>query len=534
MKHFTTLTTLLLIAYCLKSQDLHIHYNAQTSSLRYILKEEDQNKKGVILEREITRPRVRRGSNVFIHIENYNNYLYDVNVKTEQQEIKYTSESSGDLSSVLSAMKGISPGDFFNISGGRGPQDFNFDLKDGSSGSGPKAYDASFGISKDAYNKLTDMVARFGSAFERMKTYDEAIDQTKLDVQSIVSSHQQRALLLQRMEKVKYDPSASPEEIKQFTEELLLEALGIELSTDTIKLKTFVQSSNARIQLETKAGMIKEVRKRYKEDLEMLSEIKNPIAVYEAQPQLSFLTDPVERAFGFAEEKDREMGELEDKIKEAIAQIPDTSAVSLTDVWYEYRKLNSNPFQMIHRTEAEGDEMSFNVQFNPSSKGLSLNPDVATRPLAAINVPVFGGFKVNASVGVGFGQFFNQPLDYFVRDSVIRSEDKDSFYPIIATFIHFYGQSAGNTSFGGTFGIGFPIITSDNVQSASFFFGPGLIIGRNERLVLSAGLVGAKVERLAQGFRVGDEFISRVNVVPTKSVYELGYFAGLSFNLFNK
>lgn len=534
MKHFATLTTLLLVAYCLRAQDLHIYYNAQTSSLKYILKEEDKTKKGVILEREISRPRVRKGSNVFVHVENYNNYLYDIAVKTENQEIKYASEASGDLSSVLSAMKGMSPGDFFNISGGRGPQDFNFDLGSGSSDKGPKAYDASFGISKDAYNKLTDMVERFGSTFQRMKTYDAAIEETKLDVQSIVSSHQQRALLLQRMEMVKYDPAASPEEIKRYTDELLLEALGIELSADTIQLKTFIQRSNTRSQLETKAGMIKDVRKRYKEDLEMLSDIKNPIAVYESQPQLSFLTDPVERAFSFAEEKDREMGELEDKIKEAIAQIPDTSAVSLTDVWYEYRKLSSNPFQMIHRTEAEGDQMTFNVQFNPSPKGASLNPDVAARPLAAINIPVFGGFKVNASVGVGFGQFFNQPLDYFVRDSVIRSEDKDSFYPIIATFIHFYGQSAGNTSFGGAFGIGFPIITSDNVQSASFFFGPSLIIGRSERLVLSAGLVGAKVERLAQGFRVGDEFISQANVVPTKSVYELGYFAGLSFNLFNK
>jgi len=30
---------------------------------------------------------------------------------------------------------------------------------------------------------------------------------------------------------------------------------------------------------------------------------------------------------------------------------------------------------------------------------------------------------------------------------------------------------------------------------------------------------------------VGDRFISQANNVPTKTVYELGYFLGLSFNV---
>jgi len=138
---------------------------------------------------------------------------------------------------------------------------------------------------------------------------------------------------------------------------------------------------------------------------------------------------------------------------------------------------------------------------------------------------------VNASIGVAFGQLFSQPQSFFVRDSSIRSEDKDSFFPIVTSFFHFYGQTAGNTAFGGSFGIGLPIVSSGGVQSASFFLGPSLIIGRGERIVVTSGIMGTRVERLAQGYEVGDRFISQANNVPTKTVYELGYFLGLSFNV---
>jgi hypothetical protein len=64
-----------------------------------------------------------------------------------------------------------------------------------------------------------------------------------------------------------------------------------------------------------------------------------------------------------------------------------------------------------------------------------------------------------------------------------------------------------------------------------FFLGPSLIFGNSQRLVLSLGLMGGKVESLAKGFKVGDAFDPDNGDLPTKGKYNLGMFMGLSFNL---
>ena len=113
--------------------------------------------------------------------------------------------------------------------------------------------------------------------------------------------------------------------------------------------------------------------------------------------------------------------------------------------------------------------------------------------------------------------------------SVITGEDKDSFIPFVTSYINFSFQSQSNISIGGAFGIGFPFGGAD--QSISFLAGPSLIIGKAGRIVINGGLVGAKVDRLAQGLEVGDPVGDTLLEVPTRRRYELGWFFGLSFNL---
>jgi hypothetical protein len=61
--------------------------------------------------------------------------------------------------------------------------------------------------------------------------------------------------------------------------------------------------------------------------------------------------------------------------------------------------------------------------------------------------------------------------------------------------------------------------------------GPSVIIGKSNRIILSGGIMTGQAERLSQGYRVGDSFVSEVDLVPTKDQYEFGYFLGLSYNL---
>ena len=176
-----------------------------------------------------------------------------------------------------------------------------------------------------------------------------------------------------------------------------------------------------------------------------------------------------------------------------------------------------------------GDRLKLKVRLEPIDT-LRI-PNLQTRQLSALDIPVYGGFKVNASIGVSFGSFFNQPQGYFLRDSVIVSEKRDGYLPIITSFLLFYPQSAGNVSVGGTFGVGLSIGGDSGAQSIHFLLGPSLIFGQSERIALSAGLMGGRTDRLGQGYQVGDSLISEAGTVPLRSVYELGFFVGLSFNV---
>ena len=154
-----------------------------------------------------------------------------------------------------------------------------------------------------------------------------------------------------------------------------------------------------------------------------------------------------------------------------------------------------------------------------------------TIELAPVAVSVFGGMRVRASVGLNFSQFFSRPQTFFVRDTTLQSSSKDAFVPVLTSFVHFYAPSRKSVSVAGSFGVGFPLGGGENLQSISFFLGPSLLFGKSERIVLNAGLMGGKSEKLSQGYEVGDTYISDSNLAPTISVYELGYFIGVSFNL---
>jgi len=201
----------------------------------------------------------------------------------------------------------------------------------------------------------------------------------------------------------------------------------------------------------------------------------------------------------------------------------------LADLRYEFEAINSNDFSYTYRTTAKEDAIIFNVKFK--KKALGENEVTTNKTIAPIEVAISGGFKLNASLGLSFGGFNETPQDYFVREETIKADDIGGLKPLLTSFLHFYKQSNGNTSLGGSVGIGFPLAGDRNITSLSFLAGPALMIGKSSRIVISAGVMAGQVDRLAQGYEIGDTFISEVDNVPVKQVYELGFFVGISYNL---
>lgn len=522
MKHLNLIVFLIFFSTPFVAQDLHIYYDLQTQTPRY-----------VVDSQEIKRPYVRHGANVILHLENYNNYLYDVVIEQKNSEILLPSSVTPSALSSIFPTLGKNSADFLSQHSGRGLGSFalgNGDSKD--RGNTPTSFDAALGISRTEFQRLTSSMETFNQTLAKMQAITIEIDNKRQEVQSLVESHQVNALIFQEIEKIKFDPALKPEQIKRMTKDYMCKALNSPPTQENLSLNldSLLRKGNTRGQLVNLLEEVKEKHDDFREEKAQLNSLKEELNSQFSDNLLiqSQYLLPAVRLYDQAATQESEITNMENKLLQMVTEIPDLDIAKLAALWREYEALQANSFAKDYRASAEGDNMSFNIQFTPNEMGQS---NKAPRmQIAPIQVAVAGGFKVNASIGVAFGQLFDRPQSYFVRDSTIRAEDKDSFLPIIASFFHFYGQSKGNVSVGGNFGIGLPI-SGDSGQTASFFLGPSLIIGRGERLVLNGGLMGTRVERLAQGFEEGDRFLSEVNNVPTKDVYEMGYYLGLSFNL---
>jgi hypothetical protein len=150
-----------------------------------------------------------------------------------------------------------------------------------------------------------------------------------------------------------------------------------------------------------------------------------------------------------------------------------------------------------------------------------------------LRLEIRGGLKVRASAGVGFGQFFEPAQSFSVSEGVIVADDEGFFTPSLVSFLHFHGYRGPKATLGGTFGAGFPLLSTGDGQSFEFYLGPSLMLGASQKLVISAGLKGGRVQRLTKGYEVGDLFDINFGDIPTAGKYELGLFFGMSFILGN-
>ena len=503
----------------LPAQDLHIYFNAFTDSVYYM-----QDGKPV------SRPTVRQGANVVLHVENYNNYLYKVQVKNQD---KSATLSSG---SPLSAISGIMGRE------GKSPLDLIFG--GGSSlGSIPGIVGlpnlSGFGASEAERERQVRMellkkhLSVFDNALGKIDTRDQAIASLQAEMQTLFVSRQTQAFITQELERIRFNPEMDPGRIKGLAQEYATQLFG---ASDP------QQITLSKVQAKADAG---------KKFLTLKREYETEVTQFAAQIDVAkgaydLLSDPIfdfpgsnlgsikqegEEALQTAEQNLETYKTNIEAIDASSQDIQSSDFKELAELRSSYLALMDNSFSKTYRQPASGDRMELQVILTPID---SVNvPGAATQTLAPIEVSVYGGLRVNAGIGLGFGQFFRAPQAFFVRDSVIQSSGRDEFMPFLTSFIHFYSPSRSAATLGGSFGVGIPLGGSSgpSLESITFFLGPSLILGRSQRIVLSAGLMGGKVGKLSNGFNTGDRFELSPDFLQTESVYRLGYSLGLSFNL---
>ncbi|NBC08823.1 MAG: hypothetical protein GVY26_16655, partial [Bacteroidetes bacterium] len=186
-----TLTILLLICYsAVQAQDLHIYYDVFADSVSYRLS-----------GKAVKKPQLKKGQQAILHVINYNDYLYDLELQTEQED--YSIPSSG----ATSPFGGGGGGLFAQLQGmAGGVPGTGFDMQGSNIGSDVEGWAETSQLSAQAKT----VVQRYRSTLDQMKAHESEIQELAdyleddLDAQRLSSMAYREVLRLRR------NPELSP------------------------------------------------------------------------------------------------------------------------------------------------------------------------------------------------------------------------------------------------------------------------------------------------------------------------------------
>ena len=139
------------------------------------------------------------------------------------------------------------------------------------------------------------------------------------------------------------------------------------------------------------------------------------------------------------------------------------------------------------------------------------------------------GLRIRNSVGLTFTYFEGHRYRYLIgSDSIIRRTERDLFTPLISTFIHFYPARRHGLKLGGTLGFGIPL--TGEKKDINFLLGLAAALGEQEPIIISAGVSGAKVNKLTDGYVVGKKTTERSEDKIVTQGYGVGGFISVAFN----
>jgi len=494
----------------LSAQKLHIYYDAFHDSTYYELE-------GKIVDQPI----MKKGEAVVLHVTNYNDYVYELKVTSSGEN--YAIPTSGMASMFFG---GGNTQDIGLLQGLLDKSGKVLDLKSLAEGTDSDLGFGSSGsentLSREAIVKLQE----FNSLITNVQAIESEIASNKEFLCTIVQQQQHSAFMLEEVKKLRNNAGMSPNTNRRLRLEYLEKLLDVEKGEE-------YQLEDLLAQSKVKENFMQGLQ-AYREkvgQLETSSAAAKSLAGELAK--FSLPSDQNTLVVTTVASLDQRTKELQENIKAMSEKAPgllDSSLTRLAAARYEYEELLDHRFEKTITLYPEKDLTTLQITLTPLPQQADKVP---TRTASPIKVPSHGGLQINASVGISFARYFDQPLKYLVdKDGILIGEELDPFSPIITSYLHFYGQSKGNVSFAGTFGIGLGFGNQESTTCASlsnFFIGPSLIIGKKQRIVLTGGLTGGKLERLDNGLELGDEFME--STIPLKSVYELGTFLGISFNI---
>jgi hypothetical protein len=471
MRIFSTVICCL-FAGTIGAQQYVIKYDIQSQRANYF--KVDRNDTAKIKNIDL-----KKNGRIMLQINNYNPFYWNARVtafKTPvEEEVGY-----GDVFNPISALASGMGGMFGSLP--------NLDL--------PKSRGGEF-----VAEGMDNQTARYlGTAAKYAGNYE--------DLQLINAKLEELQVARLQLKELKYDINHTEAEIKASALATVKKALG----TDQVDLATVLTiGKNYNGQLQSSLQEAGELVNSLQQQQKMV----NPNAVYENKT----LKEIGETAFNNFEKIGR--------LRSAATSNPNLMLDEVAAVAQLYKEISSASFRFSYAVKNEEDISDIKLELFPKHDSLSKDTLVQYFELSKRKA-----LRIRNSVGVAFSYFDANNRNYFIgADSVIRKGGKDLFTPLLSTFIHFYAGKSSGIKWGGALGFGIPL--QGEKKDVNFLLGLTAAIGKNEPILITLGAAGAKVEKLTNGYKLGDKTPETDPAKLTTSGYGIGGFLGVTFNLSN-
>lgn len=215
------------------------------------------------------------------------------------------------------------------------------------------------------------------------------------------------------------------------------------------------------------------------------------------------------------------------RLRSAQAANPNLLLDEVAEIAQLFKEISNANFKFSYAVKQEEDISDIKLELYPKLDSLSKDTVVQYFELSKKK-----NIRIRNSVGVAFSFFNENNTSYFIgADSVIRSGEKDLFTPLLSTFIHFYAGKVKGVKLGGAFGFGIPL--QGEKKDVNFLLGLSAGFGKNEPVLLTIGAAGARVNKLTNGYKLGDKTSLTDASKLTSSNYGIGGFVSVTFNLSN-
>ncbi len=513
------ISSLLMFTVCASAsaQDLHIYYDVFNDTLWY-------KKDGVFTET----PAVRKRDLVQLHIIEFNNYLYSV--KTEQKEV---SEEAGKIDVVNQFL----PEGKFDMQGflkslplgnlGAGLTGVKFPEWQGFAGNqnaGARGgdMDVQASYATETYDKLLSLSTQMDDMSKKIRELSKSIFAGTLSVDYIddlLKSH-----------------DLPPTQIRK----MVMEHLKLMFGTAFVEEPTL----ETALAWKDKADQFREYSAQMNQLIEKWNEEKPGYdRAVRRISQLCSDTSKAEKELvrGFQERRDEInlrhtlISGYTDSLGKVVELAAGVSADKLGALYRKTVEVKNHKFEYNETFKPIGKEMDLVLEINVKDSDKNTDP-TRTRTVRVTN---YEGFKYSITPGFCAAGFFTPQKRYSIalnsdNETIIAETDADKFVPLVTTAVQIYNDRGNRVTPGAMLGLAVPLTPNGGQsQALNFVAGPSLVVGRDQRISISIGIMGGKTTRLSEGVTPFQPFDTQngVRPIPTVERYELGWYIGVTGNL---